>query len=75
MRMSFSREVVVSILEPRGPFDADLIASFCHYVHFFVDPQAGEKWTSEHPGTFLLSLGETFELARLTNDALLRLDT
>jgi alkylmercury lyase len=69
------REVVVSILEPSGPFDADVIASFCHYVHFFVDAQAGEKWTSEHPGTFLISLEEAFELGRLTNDALLRTGT
>jgi alkylmercury lyase len=66
------REAVVSILEPSGPFDADVIASFCHFVHFFVDAQAGEKWTSEHPGTFLISLEEAFELGRLTNDALLR---
>ena len=69
------REVVVSMLEPRGPFDADVIASFCHYVHFFVDVQAGEKWASEHPGTFLISLEDAVELARVTNDALLRLGT
>jgi hypothetical protein len=48
---------------------------FCHYIHFFVDAQAGEKWTSEHPGTYLISLEEAFELGRLTNDALLRLET
>lgn len=67
------REVLVSMLEPTGPFDADVITSFCHYVHFFVDAQAGEKWTSEHPGTFLISLEDAFELARVTNDSLLRL--
>lgn len=66
-------QVVLSILEPSGPFDADVIASFCHFVHFFVDDRAGNKWTSEHPGTFLISLEEAFELAKLTNAALLRL--
>lgn len=66
------REVVVSILEPTGPFDADVIASFCHYIHFFVDAQAGEKWTSAHPGTYLISLEEAFELARVTNTTTLR---
>ena len=63
--------VVVSILEPNRPFDADVIASFCHYVHFFVDAEAGENWTSEHPGTFLISLEEAFELGRVTDHALL----
>lgn len=68
-------EVVVSMLEPDGQFDANVITSFCHYVHFFADAEAGEKWTSEHPGTFLITLEEAFHLARLTNDALLRLET
>lgn len=65
-------DVVVSILEPSRPFDADVISSFCHYVHFFVDAKAGEKWTSEHPETFLISLDEAFELGRLTDQALLQ---
>lgn len=63
-------EVIVSILEPSRPFDADVIAGFCRYVHFFVDAKAGEKWTSDHPGTFLISLEEAFELGRLTDEAL-----
>lgn len=65
-------DVVVSILEASRPFDADVISSFCHYVHFFVDAKAGEKWTSEHPETFLISLDEAFELGRLTDQALLQ---
>ncbi len=61
-------EVVVSFLEPNRPFDADVIGSFCHYVHFFANTEAGEKWTSEHPGTFLISLEEAFELGVLTDE-------
>lgn len=64
-------EVVVSFLQPSRPFDADVISSFCHYVHFFANREAGEKWASEHPGTFLISLDDAFELGRLTDDDLL----
>jgi len=58
---------VVSFLVPNRDFDADVIQSFCHYVHLFASREAGEVWTAGHPGTFLLSLGEAFELGRLVN--------
>ncbi|MBA3374982.1 MAG: alkylmercury lyase [Actinobacteria bacterium] len=58
---------VVSFLVPDRDFDADVIQSFCHFVHFFASREAGEAWTAEHPGTFLLSLGDAFELGRLVN--------
>jgi hypothetical protein len=60
--------VVVSFLEPNRPFDSDVINSFCHYVHFFADAGAGERWTAEHPWTFLMALEEAFELGRLTDE-------
>ncbi|MDQ3963330.1 MAG: organomercurial lyase [Actinomycetota bacterium] len=82
LRVSSSRvksvepeHVVVSFLEPNRPFDADVIGSFCHYVHFFADKVAGEKWTADHPGTFLMSLDDAFEVARLTDDDLLQSTT
>jgi alkylmercury lyase len=58
---------VVSFLVPDRDFDADVIQSFCHFVHFFASREAGEPWTAEHPGTFLLSLEDAFELGRLIN--------
>ena len=58
---------VVSFLLPDRDFDADVIQSFCHVVHFFSAREAGVAWTAEHPGTFLLSLEEAFELGRLVN--------
>jgi alkylmercury lyase len=58
---------VVSFLSPDQHFDADVIQSFCHFVHFFASPEAGEPWTAEHPGTFLLSLEDAFELGRQVN--------
>ena len=45
----------------------DVIESFCHFVHFFSSRDAGETWTAEHDGTFLLSLEEAFELGRMVN--------
>ena len=44
-----------------------MIQSFCHFVHLFASRDAGESWIVEHPGTFLLSLDEAFELGRLVN--------
>lgn len=58
---------VVSFLLPEATFDADVVQRFCHFVHFFASREAGEVWVAEHPGTFLLSLGEAFELGDLTN--------
>lgn len=62
-------EVVVSFLIPQTEFDANVIHSFCHFVHFFASPQDGEPWTVKHPGTFLLSLENAYHLGQLTNHA------
>lgn len=53
---------VLSFLRPDRPFDEDVVASFCHYVHFFASPDAARDWTEEHPGTFVLDLDEGFRL-------------
>jgi alkylmercury lyase len=59
--------VVVSFLSPERRFDGDVITSFCHFIHFFASQRAGEQWIERHPGTFLLSLVDAVELARLSN--------
>ena len=46
---------------------ANLVASFCHYVHFFRSPDAARSWLEEHPGTFLLSLADAYEVGRRGN--------
>lgn len=46
------------------------IAEFCGFIHFFASREAGERWTAERPGTFLLSLDAAFDLGRRTNRAL-----
>lgn len=60
-------QAAVSFLLPSTAFDADVIQTFCHFVHFFASREAGEAWSAEHPGTFLLSLEDAFELGRLVN--------
>ena len=46
---------------------ANLIGSFCHYVHFFASKAAGERWTAENPGTALLTVKQGFRLAKALN--------
>lgn len=64
-------EMVLSFLDPAGRFDADIIASFCHYVHFFAHPDHGHRWTAQHPGTYLLSLDDAVEVGQRFADDLL----
>jgi alkylmercury lyase len=59
--------VVVSFLSPERRFDGNVITSFCHFIHFFGSRRAGEQWIERHPGTFVLSLPDAVELARLSN--------
>ncbi|HEX2646748.1 MAG TPA: organomercurial lyase [Candidatus Dormibacteraeota bacterium] len=55
---------VVSMVGPDGPFGYDVIESFCHRVFFFASPESGQRWTSKHEGTLLISVPEAFELGR-----------
>ncbi len=62
-------EAVLSFLVPEalGADAPGTMATFCHYVFFLASPAAGESWTARHPGTFLLSLDQAFELGRRKN--------
>jgi hypothetical protein len=55
---------VLSFLRPGQPWGDDVIATFCHYVLHFTGPATARHWTSAHPGTFVISLGDAAELAR-----------
>lgn len=48
------------------------IASFCHFIFFFRRPEAAVAWTERHPGTFVLSLEDAFELGRRANAAVFK---
>lgn len=62
----------VSMLVPDGPFGHDVVESFCHFVHFFASQATAEHWVAEHPGTFVLTVGEAFEVANHSWPALFR---
>ena len=62
---------VLSFLRSDGPFDGDVIRSFCHFVHFFAAPEAAARWIERHPDTFALSIDDGAELARARNRELL----
>jgi alkylmercury lyase len=55
---------LVSMVVPDGPFDYDVIESFCHRVLFFASEETGAQWIAEHPDTTLLSVADAFEVGR-----------
>ena len=58
----------VSFLLPDAEaMNANVITSFCHYVHFFSSRKAAKPWLHEHPETFLLSLVDAYEFGRRMN--------
>jgi alkylmercury lyase len=60
----------MSVLVPDAQeMQKNVVTSFCHFVHFFSSPQAGESWTAKHAGIFLLSVHEAHVLACLKNEA------
>jgi alkylmercury lyase len=61
-------EAVLSFLPPERPFDAEVMESFCHFVHFFASERAAHKWTAHHPGTLILSIDDGYRLGRQTNE-------
>lgn len=60
---------VVSLLVPDKPFATNIVQNFCHLVHFFSSPEAGERWMTTHAGTLLLSVEDAHELGQRTNRA------
>lgn len=55
----------VSILVPEGPWDADILTSFCHKVLFFTDDASAGEWIARHPEPLVtLSVDDAFEVGR-----------
>ena len=60
--------IVLSMVDPDADeMDEDIIGSFCHYIHFFESIETGKQWIEDHPDTYLISLDEALEIARLMN--------
>ena len=62
-------QMVVSFLMPEGEFTDDVVQSFCHYVHFFTDPQSAGEWTETHEHAFVVPLDEAFDIGQRWNQA------
>jgi len=62
----------VSMLAPDGPFGRDVVDSFCHFVHFFASNDTAQRWVVDHPGTFVLTVDEAFDVATRSWPALFR---
>lgn len=62
-------ETVVSFVIPKAEFGADVIQSFCHFVHFFASTADSEAWAAQHPDAFVLSVNDAHRLGQLTNRA------
>jgi alkylmercury lyase len=60
---------VVSFLSPDRPWEGDVKTRLCHYVLFLSSHDAGRQWTNGHPGSFLLTVEDAFELGRRVNTA------
>lgn len=64
------QDIVVSFVIPDiEEFRTNTTASFCHFVYFFKDRQAGEVWVKNHDGTFLLTLNDAFAVGKKLNAA------
>ena len=60
-------EAVLSFLLPGARFSEDTIASFCSFIHYFASCDTADEWAAEHPGTFVISIEDGFEIGRRTN--------
>lgn len=51
----------------RHTISADVIQSFCSYVHFFESRQSAEVWSATRDNVTVLSIDEAFELGHRKN--------
>jgi alkylmercury lyase len=45
----------------------DIVGHFCCHVKFFASERVGRKWEAKHPGTFLATLDQAWQLGRRHN--------
>jgi len=59
-------DALVSIVVPTtADASCDVRGAFCRHVHFFAGADAGGVWRAAHPEVTLLSVGDTYAMARL----------
>lgn len=62
-------EAVLSFLVPGSAFGDNTIESFWAFIHYFASGDAAAEWTKQHPGTFVISIEDGFDIGRRTNSA------
>lgn len=45
----------------------DVVSNFCHFIYFFSTGAVARDWSAAHPGTFLATLDEAWQLGRERN--------
>ena len=55
-------------LPPADDWRQDVVSSFCHFVHFFRNDEAAQKWAATRLGMRVISLDEGLELGRMKNE-------
>lgn len=55
---------VVSLLVPDGPFDDNVIQTFCNHVHNFASLASGRQWAASRSDITFLPTNEAFEVGR-----------
>jgi alkylmercury lyase len=60
---------VMSMLSPDQASVENIITSLCQYILLFATPDDAHYWTSENPGTFVVSIDDGFEIARRMTDS------
>lgn len=59
-------DAVVSLVLPeRAEVCRDVRGAFCYQVHFFNAPEAASVWLAQHPGAFLFSVDDAYQLGRM----------
>lgn len=59
-------QTLVSFLSPNAPWEADILATFCHKVLFFAADDSATAWMGAHADElFTLSVADAFEVGRL----------
>jgi len=62
-------DAVISFIKPEAAkVQESIVTHFCHYIYFFSSEYTGQRWVSDNPGTFLLSLDEAFALGHRKNE-------
>ncbi|MGQ0524996.1 MAG: organomercurial lyase [Betaproteobacteria bacterium] len=57
------------VLPNEADIERSITETFCCHVNFFASAQAGEQWAAAHPGAFILSLEDAWQIGARRNAA------